>query len=178
MKEDPVLNAPIRSLQLMLRTLSFLDSDYPGLIPDGVFGTATAGAVSTFQQKHGLPVTGIADLETHRAIVADYDKALPRLTPAEAPIAWFPADLSVSPGQSHPHVFLTQGLLAALSSLYPQLPAPALTGRIDEETEEALRAIQSLHGLSPTGKLAGETYHLAARLYRGSLERDRVPGCG
>ena len=178
MQEDPVLNAPIRSLQLMLRTLSFLDSDYPGLIPDGIFGTATAGAVSTFQQKHGLPVTGIADLETHRAIVADYDKALPRLTPAEASIAWFPADLSVSPGQSHPHVFLTQGLLAALSSLYPQLPAPALTGRIDEETEEALRAIQSLHGLSPTGKLDGETYHLAARLYRGSLERNRVPGCG
>ena len=113
MKEDPVLNAPIRSLQLMLRTLSFLDSDYPSLIPDGIFGTATAGAVSTFQQKHGLPVTGIVDLATHRAIVAAYDQALPHLTPAEAPIAWFPADLSVSPGQSHPHVFLTQGLLSS-----------------------------------------------------------------
>lgn len=178
MKEDPIVNAPIRSLQLMLRTLSFLDSDYPSLIPDGIFGAATAGAVSTFQQKNGLPITGIADFETHSAISAAYDAALPRLTPAEPPIAWFPADLSVSLGQSHPHVFLTQGLLAALSSIYPELPCPALTGRIDEKTEQSLRAIQALHGLNPTGKLDGETYNLAARMYRGSAERGMVPGCG
>ena len=178
MQEDPVLNAPIRSLQLMLRTLSFLDSDYPSLIPDGIFGAATAGAVSTFQQKNDLPITGIADFETHRAISAAYDAALPRLTPAESPLIWFPADLSVSPGQSHPHVFLTQGLLAALSSLYPELPCPALTGRIDEKTEQSLRAIQELHGAPVTGKLDGETYNLAARMYRGSVRRDLEPGCG
>lgn len=178
MQEDPVLNSPIRSLQLMLRTLSFLDSDYPSVIPDGIFGAATAGAVSTFQQKNGLPITGIADFETHRAITQAYDKALPRLSPAEAPIVWFPTDLSIAPGQSHLHVFLVQGLLGALSTVYPELPFPALTGRIDEPTEEALRAIQSLHGAPVTGKLDGETYNLAARLYRGSVQRDLEPGCG
>lgn len=178
MMEDAVLNSPIRSLQLMLRTLSFLDSDYPSLIPDGIFGAATAGAVSTFQQKNGLPITGIADFETHQAISAAYDSALPRLTPAESPIAWFPADLSVSPGQSHPHVFLAQGLLAALSSIYPELPCPALTGRIDEKTEASLRQLSALSGTDPTGALDSGSYRTLARLYRTSTQRDLAPGCG
>lgn len=178
MQEDPVLNSPIRSLQLMLRTLSFLDEDLPTLVPDGIFGAATAGAVSAFQQKYQLPVTGIADAETHAAIVTAYDAALPQLTAAEAPIVRFPAQLTIAPGQTHPHVFLVQGMLAALHAPFPQLPMPELTGRIDEKTEEGIRAIQSLHQSSPTGQLDGETYHQLVRLYRGSVQRDLAPGCG
>lgn len=178
MLEDPIVNAPIRSLQLMLRTLSFLDGDYPSLIPDGIFGAATAGAVSTFQGKHGLPITGIADQTTHAAIVKAYEAALPALSAAEAPIVHFPAELQIAPGQSHPHVFLAQGMLGALSSVHPQLPAPALTGRIDAPTEAALRAIQALYGAEATGTLDGETYRQLARLYRGSVRRDLEPGCG
>lgn len=178
MTEDAVLNAPIRSLQLMLRTLSFLDSDYPSLIPDGIFGAATAGAVSTFQQKNGLPITGIADRETHAAIVSAYDAALPGLSPQEAPIVHFPPELVIAPGQSHPHVFLAQGMLAALSSRYPQLPKPALTGRIDEKTEAALRQLSALSDTAPTGALDSGSYRTLARLYRTSTQRDLAPGCG
>ena len=178
MQEDPVLNSPIRSLQQMLRTLSFLDEDLPILIPDGIFGTATAGAVSAFQQKNGLPVTGIADSQTHAAIVRAYNAALPGLSPAEAPIVRFPATLVIAPGQSHPHVFVAQGILAALHSEYPQLHMPVLSGRIDQNTEENLRILQSLHGSNPTGNLDGETYNQLARLYRGSVRRDLEPGCG
>ncbi len=178
MQEDPVFNSPIRSLQLMLRTLSFLDEDLPAVVPDGIFGSATAGAVSAFQQKNGLPVTGIADAGTHAAIVAAYEAALPRLTAAEAPIVRFPARLTIAPGQTHPHVFLVQGMLAALHSLFPELPMPELTGRIDGKTEAGIRAVQSLHQSSPTGQLDGETYNQLSRLYRGSVQRDLAPGCG
>ena len=178
MQEDPVLNSPIRSLQLMLRTLSFLDADLPTLVPDGIFGAATAGAVSAFQQKNNLPVTGIADDQTHAAIVRAYNASLPGLLPAEAPIAQFPATLVISPGQSHPHVFVVQGILAALHTQYPQLHMPVLSGRIDQNTEENLKMLQSLQGSSPTGSLDSETYNQLARLYRGSVRRDLEPGCG
>ena len=178
MQEDPVLNSPIRSLQLMLRTLSFLDADLPTLVPDGIFGAATAGAVSAFQQKNNLPVTGIADNQTHAAIVRAYNASLPGLLPTEAPIAQFPATLVIAPGQSHPHVFVAQGILAALHSDYPQLHMPELNGRIDRNTAENLRMLQSLHGSEPTGNLDGETYNRLARLYRGSVRRDLEPGCG
>ena len=178
MQEDPVLNAPIRSLQLMLRTLSFLDEDLPAIVPDGIFGAATAGAVSAFQQKNGLPVTGIADDRTHAAIVRAYNAALPALLPAEAPISLFPSALVIAPGQSHPHVFVAQGILAALHGEYPQFPMPDLTGRIDEKTEEGLRMLQSLSQSSPTGSLDSGTYRQLAQLYRGSVRRDLEPGCG
>ena len=178
MQEDPVLNAPIRSLQLMLRTLSFLDESLPAIVPDGIFGAATAGAVSAFQQKHGLPVTGVADGTTHAAIVSAYDAALPRLTPSEAPVVRFPALLTIGPDQTHPHVYLVQGLLAALGSLYPQLPTPELTGRLDGSTGEGIRAVQSLFGKAPTGVLDGETYGLLTRLYRAAVARDLEGGCG
>lgn len=178
MQEDPVLNSPIRSLQLMLRTLSFLDSDYPRVIPDGIFGTATAGAVSTFQQKNGLPVTGIADLETHRAIVAAYDQALPHLTPAEAPHRLVPGGFVRLPGTEPPSCVPDPGTTGGLERPLPPAPRPRPHRTDRRENRGSPPAVQSLHGLSPTGKLDGETYHLAARLYRGSLERDRVPGCG
>ena len=69
MTEDPTLSGPIESLQLMLRTLSMLDEELPTLVPDGIYGSATANAVSAFQKKHDLPITGIADRDTHQAIV-------------------------------------------------------------------------------------------------------------
>ena len=116
MQEDPVLNAPIRSLQLMLRALSFLDADLPTLVPDGIFGAATAGAVSAFQQKNNLPVTGIADEQTHAAIVRAYNASLPGLLPAEAPIVQFPTTLVIAPGQSHPHGRLRADGAGALHS--------------------------------------------------------------
>lgn len=178
MQEDPVVNSPIRSLQLMLRALSFLDEDLPTLVPDGIFGAATAGAVSAFQRKNGLPVTGIADDQTHGAIVRAYNASLPGLLPAEAPIVQFPTTLVIAPGQSHPHVFVAQGILAALHSEYPQLHMPELTGRIDRNTAENLRMLQSLGQRSPTGSLDSATYNQLARLYRGSVRRDLEPGCG
>ena len=55
MTEDPTLSGPIESLQLMLRTLSMLDEELPTLVPDGIYGSATANAVSAFQKKHQSP---------------------------------------------------------------------------------------------------------------------------
>ena len=173
MREDPVLAAPIESLQLMLRSLSFLDEDLPLLIPDGIFGDATAAAVSAFQKKYAMPVTGIADAQTHRAIVDAYNLSDGQHAAAEAPVVRYPADLIVSPGQSHAHVYLAQAMLAALT------PGPyALSGRIDNATEAGLRHIQAIGGLPETGSLDKATYNLLSRLYRLNYDRQLPPSCG
>lgn len=80
----------------MLRTLSMLDEELPTLVPDGIYGSATANAVSAFQKKHDLPITGIADRDTHQAIVDAYDRAVPYLSIAEGPVVLFPAKLVIS----------------------------------------------------------------------------------
>ena len=178
MMEDPVVNAPIRSLQLMLRALAFLDEDIPAVIPDGIFDAATGAAVSAFQTKYGLPVTGIADAATHQAIVEAYDAAAPVHAPPESPVAFFPAALRITPGQSHPHIYLAQAMMAALRPLLPELTETALSGRVDAATEQNLRLLQSLHGSPISGALDRDTYTLLTRLYRGSIPRNLEPGCG
>lgn len=43
----------------------------PGLVDDGLAGPATVDATAAYQQAHGLPVTGIADLQTREHIQAN-----------------------------------------------------------------------------------------------------------
>lgn len=57
---------PVRQVQAQLYLLKLLQ---PRNEVDGVFGPKTEAAVSTFQQQNGLPVTGIADTETRRALM-------------------------------------------------------------------------------------------------------------
>ena len=53
---------------------------YLGLLPegsaDGVYGTATADAITGFQQANGLKVLGIANLETQKALNKAYQKKM------------------------------------------------------------------------------------------------------
>ena len=55
---------PIRSLQTMLRVIASVDSEEAHIIPDGIYGPQTMQAVSRFQRRHGIPVTGITDQTT------------------------------------------------------------------------------------------------------------------
>ena len=73
---ESFIGQPIRSLQTMLQVIAENDSSHPPLIPDGIYGPDTVKAVSVFQRKHGLPVTGVTDLATWEAIHAVYAPAL------------------------------------------------------------------------------------------------------
>ena len=71
--DESFLQQPIRSLQTMLRVLAELDDRYLPVIPDGIYGQSTIAAVSNFQKNHGLPVTGVTDLDTWERISAEYE---------------------------------------------------------------------------------------------------------
>ena len=79
---ETFIGQPIRSLQTMLRIIAQRDSDYGNIIPDGIYGPQTMGAISTFQRKHGLPITGITDQATWDAVVAEFEPALTDQVPA------------------------------------------------------------------------------------------------
>ena len=49
---------PVRSLQTMLRVIAEDDNTLPTVVPDGIYGPSTMQAVSAFQRKYSLPVTG------------------------------------------------------------------------------------------------------------------------
>ena len=159
---ESFIGQPIRSLQTMLRVIAEDDPSHLRLIPDGIYGPETVAAITRFQQKQGLPVTGVTDQRTWDAIVESYTPALVRQDSA------WPLYILMDPGQvirrneRHPNIYLIQGILAALSEIYGSISPPALTGTLDEATAEALTAFQQLSGLPETGHADKITWkHLA-----------------
>lgn len=178
MREDPIINAPIRGLQLMLRTISYAAGEIPAIIPDGQFGADTEAAVSSFQKAEGLPVTGAADEETFRHIVDAYRMALEALSPAEASVYHFPAELCIETGQSHPNVWLTQAMLGSIAQQIPDFTPVTVTGILDPATSKNLRTLQALSGLEITGKLDKQSWNRLSRLYRAMFDRYTPPSQG
>ena len=65
---ESFIGQPVRSLQTMLRVLAEQDERQPSVVPDGIYGPNTVTAVSAFQRRSGLPVTGITDLATAESL--------------------------------------------------------------------------------------------------------------
>ena len=160
--DESFVGQPIRSLQTMLRVLAELDDSYESVIPDGIYGAETISAVSGFQRKHGLDVTGITDQDTWDAIVAAYEPALVLVDEAES------IDIVLNPnqilrrGEQDIRLYLVQAILMALSDIYSSIPAPSVNGLLDDATSDALSTFQMLAGLPMTGQVDKLTWkHLA-----------------
>jgi len=150
---ESFVGQPIRSLQTMLRVIAEDDPSLPTVVPDGIYGQETLTAVSAFQRRYGLPVTGVADQNTWEAIVKAYDAAFVRIHKAQ------PIEIIMEPGQvyrlgdSGPYLYLLQSMLVYLSLFHPDIEQPPHNGILDSPTSEALAAFQLLAGLPPTGEL-------------------------
>ena len=156
------IGQPIRSLQTMLRVLAENDSSYETLIPDGIYGDATRSAGARFQRRHGLDVTGVTDQDTWDAIVAEYEPALVNVNFAQ------PIEIILSPGQilrrgeRNVNLYLVQAVLMALADIYGSIPAPSMSGILDDATVDSLSSFQQLTGLPMTGQVDKQTWkHLA-----------------
>ena len=151
--DESYVEQPIRSLQTMLRVLSEDDEKLPTVIPDGVYGPDTVQAVSAFQRKNSLPVTGVTDQTTWNNIVLAYEPALIRIGKAE------PIEIIMDPGKEYqlnegsPYIYLLQSMLTQLSKDHPRIVPPTHSGILDTQTSESLSGFQELSGLPVTGLL-------------------------
>lgn len=151
--DETFVSAPIRSLQHMLRYIALQDPTHENVIPDGIYGPQTASAVSRFQRKHGLPVTGVTDQNTWEAIRAEYMPARVQIDQA------YPLQLVLNPnqvirrGDSHPNIHIVQAILYVLSQEYSSILEPSRSGTVDDATAASLSSFQELTGLPPTGDL-------------------------
>lgn len=168
---ESFVGQPIRSLQTMLRVLAEDDPSHVRLIPDGIYGPETVYAVSSFQRRHGLPVTGIADQITWETVVAAYEPALVRRAEAYPLFIILNPGETINTGERHPHLYLVQGMLQVLSEQYSSIGRPSMSGILDSSTADSLASFQRLSGLPMTGQLDKHTwkhlvlqYPLAANL--------------
>lgn len=160
--EESFISQPIRSLQTMLRVIAEDDQTHETLIPDGIYGPATMSAVSTFQRKHGLNVTGVTDQATWERILAEYEPALIRIDAAE------PVEIILNPnqvirkGERHPHLYLVQAMLKVLADAYKSVGTPSMSGLLDDATADSIASFQALSRLPMTGNLDKQTWkHIA-----------------
>ena len=149
---ESFVRQPVRSLKTMLRVLSEDDKSLPSVIPDGIYGPNTMQAVTTFQRKYGLPVTGIVNQQTWEQIVETYELALIRVDKAQ------PIEVILEPGQvfrrgdSSPYIYLLQAMLTQLAKDHPSIDNPGHSGIIDDPTAASIIGFQRLSGLDETGE--------------------------
>lgn len=162
---ESFVGQPIRSLQTMLRVILEQEGIQASIIPDGIYGTDTISAVSAFQRRSGLPVTGVTNQETWDAIVRKYEPALVEQSEAQ------PLNIILNPGQiirrqeRNPNLFLVQAILAVLSEFYASVPLPSMNGVLDLPTAESLTAFQRLSMLPATGEVNKATWKALALQY-------------
>lgn len=165
---ESFIGQPIRSLQTMLRVIAEYDGRQPSVVPDGIYGTNTVAAVTAFQRRTGLPVTGMTDQSTWEAIVSAYELALIEVDEAQ------PIEVILNPGQvirkgeSHPNVYLAQAMLTALSQAHFSVTPPSMTGINDVPTSNSLASFQQLSQLPVTGELDKHTWKQLALQYPGA----------
>lgn len=173
---ESFVGQPIRSLQTMLRTIAQTDPNQITVVPDGVYTNQTADAVRSFQENHDLPVTGSANQDTWDRIVAAYRPARIETSAAEPIFITLNPGQTFGPGDRHHHINLVQAMLLLLSEAYPDFPTVSFTGYYDSQTEQAIRTLQILSGLAPTGILDKQTWKELV-LHHGAaadrLERER-----
>ena len=150
---ESFIEQPVRSLQTMLRVLSEDDSSLPTVVPDGIYGPTTMNAVTAFQRREGIPVTGVTDQFTWEQIVAAYEPALIRVGKAQPIEILLDKGEVLRQGDSDPYVFLVQAMLTQLAMDHSSIHLSGHSGILDEATSEALAQFQALAGLPVTGEL-------------------------
>ena len=170
--DSSFLEQPVRSLQTMLRVISLDDSRYHNVIPDGIYGPDTFNAVTAFQRQNNIPITGITDQQTWDTIVAVYEPALIRIGKAEKIEILLEPGIVFSLGDSDPHIYLIQAMLAQLADDHRQIPYPTHNGTLDHETVRSLRAFQRLAGLPDTGNADRVTWKNLSKQFTLSAHKN------
>ncbi len=148
---ESFVEQPVRSLQTMLRVLAEDDARLPTVVPDGIYGPTTMNAVTAFQRREGIPITGIVDQVTWEMIVERYEPALIRIGKAQPIEIILDSGQVFRSGDRSPYVYLLQGMLAQLSNEHPTIPSPENSGSMDAITVASLTEFQRLSGLPATG---------------------------
>ncbi len=157
---DKLTGRPVYSIQQMLRTVNS-EKDLPG-IPDGIYGSQTTDRVKTFQRENNLAETGNVNRETFDSIMNAYDEKLRQL---KKPETVSPHGVVFdNPENERDTLIIAQTMLEKLSTIYPNIQSPAVTGVYDAETERAISEFQRQFNLPQTG-FNKETWETLTKIY-------------
>ncbi len=162
----------VAEVQSYLRTLLQEESDLPpAVIPDGIFGPETAGAVSRYQRNNGLDPTGEVDYQTWAGIIQKYGVRASCGGPAKTIVGFRNDELDLTPpGNSGLSVWFAQVMLLSIGRKFERFAGIVPDGINAGPTTEAFLYIQfRAKTLYHDGSLDKSTWNAVVNLYNLTL---------
>ena len=142
----------VEYVHYFLDAIAFLDKDIPRLPTNSIYGNNTITMVKAFQEKYGLPVTGIFTYRDWLTLQSVYNRILKS----------FPAEYQEYVDELYPDFFLVRGMagndvrrfqrfLLAICRYDKSIPGVRVNGIFDELTEKSVMKLQSDYGFDING---------------------------
>lgn len=167
--------AGVSNLQYFLAYLSDFYPTIERVAVDGIFGGATRSSVISAQRTFELDTDGIVGELTWNAIYDAY-----RGIVAQIPLRYVEGNVLPYPGtplrigSESDAVLLLQQYINTISSVYPEVPSVGTTGYFGTQTDAAVKAIQTLSGIEPTGIVGALTWDAITSLYSDIFNGSRL----
>lgn len=157
----------IRNLQRYLRQLAFWDDKMPKVPIDGVFESETQRAVAYFQEKSGIPITGIVDRATWDTLYTAYLTSVATYAKPEAVDIFYrrPVPGVIRLGDMGFAVAAVQYMLNEILIFYGDRPDIATDGVFGEGTLDAVQLYQQYASLPESGEVNLETWNRIVQTY-------------
>lgn len=167
--EHPTYKDAVKNLQRYLRIFANgeRDAEIFSLPIDGIYESATENAVSEFQRRNSLPVTGVADKATFDAVYLQYLEATRKARRMYSP-DFFPAlpeGYITEFGEKSPFIAALEFVLDEIRVAYDTLPVFERDGTYDGDTALAVKEFQRIHDLPVTGRVDRITWNELGRAY-------------
>ena len=155
----------VEFIHYFLDALAFLDPDIPRLRTNSIYNNDTITMVKAFQEKYGLPVTGIFTYQDWKVLKSTYDKILKS----------YPKEYQEYVDELYPDYFLVRGstgndvkrlqnFLLIICRKYHNIPGVRVNGIFDELTENSIKKIQQDNNLDITGIVGPFTWRKVVEL--------------
>ena len=142
----------VEYIHYFLDAIAFLDNDIPRLPTNSIYNNNTITMVKAFQEKYGLPVTGVFTYTDWSVLRRVYDNILES----------FPSEYKDYVSELYPDYFLVRGMnnndvkrfqkfLLAICKYDKSIPGVRVNGNFDELTEKSVKKIQSDYGFDING---------------------------
>lgn len=168
----------VKIIQYYVHVLACYYTDIPQIEITGYFGPETTEALMALEKKFNLIVDGVVGIQTWAMLDSQYKTILDYIPEGCLPNKTIYPGYILSLGMGDKNVTLMQTYLAKLSEHYPYIPKVNVTGIYDQQTSDAVWAIQQQYlgelGESPRQILGPITWSTIAELYE-NLPKTTTP---